>query len=133
MRNRQPRSKGLAVPRQPSQLELSFALWLRVEKMPAHETEYVFAKPRLWRFDFAWPDRMFAVEIDGGLYQGGRHQTLSGYVLDCLKFERALQLGWTVYRIPAPWVSDGKRDVWRPEVMDTMRLYLFPPADGVER
>ena len=28
--------------------------------------EHRFFKPRRWRFDFAWPARMVAVEIDGG-------------------------------------------------------------------
>ena len=38
-----------------SALETEFALWLRTEPdIPQPETEYRFATPRRWRYDFAW-------------------------------------------------------------------------------
>jgi very-short-patch-repair endonuclease len=51
-----------------------------------------------WRFDFAWPDRMVAVEVDGGQYiskrPGGRHNTDQ----DRHKLNVAAMLGWRVLR-----------------------------------
>ena len=54
--------------------------------------EHRFDLTRKWRFDFAWPLHMVAVEIEGGLYKGGRRQTLIGFLADAEKYERALQL-----------------------------------------
>ena len=65
-----------------------------------------------------------AVEIEGGLYKGGRHQSLRGFLADAEKYEAALNLGWTVYRVPGPWVMEGDRYIWRGQVMDTLRWLL---------
>lgn len=102
-----------------SELELDFLAWLGEEGIAAPVSELAFAPPRKWRFDFAWPTHWLAVEIEGGLYRGGRHQSLKGFVADAEKYETALRLGWRVYRVPGPWVT--KR---RPEVITTLRRLL---------
>ena len=108
-----------------SYLENDFQSWLgQNPDIPFAVREFIFAPPRKFRFDFAWPDQKVAVEIEGGLWKGGRHQTLDGFMKDCEKYERALQLGWRVYRVPGPWVSDGSRWIWREEVMTTLRMLL---------
>jgi hypothetical protein len=58
--------------------------------------EYVFAKPRRYRFDWALPDRFIAVEVDGGQWVagGGRHNRDS----DRDKINLAVSLGWRVLR-----------------------------------
>jgi very-short-patch-repair endonuclease len=60
--------------------------------------EYAFALPRRFRFDFAWPEKMLAVEIEGGLYSGGRHTRISGFIKDCEKYNLAALAGWRVLR-----------------------------------
>ena len=111
-------------------LERDFEFWLSCETgIPPYEREFRFHPTRRWRFDFAWPDKKVAVEIDGLLYDGqGGHQSVRGYVQGCEKYEAALNLGWRVYTVPGPWVVQGsgrsKREVWRPEVMDTLRNLL---------
>ena len=68
--------------------------------------EYRFDIKRRWRFDFAWPEQKVAVEIEGGLYKVGRHQSLTGFLADAEKYEAALRLGWTC--VPRAWaVGDG--------------------------
>lgn len=69
--------------------------------------ELVFAPPRRWRFDLAWPDRMLAVEVDGAVWTQGRHTRGSGFIEDCVKLNTATNLGWRVLRIPGPHVKDG--------------------------
>ena len=50
-----------------------------------------------WRFDFAWPGYMVAVEVDGNAHHvmgGGRHMQDG----DLTKLNNAAVLGWTVFR-----------------------------------
>lgn len=84
-----------------SQLEELFAFQLRALGIPEPVREYMFAKPRRWRFDFAWPEhkpRPFAIEIEGGRWVQGRHNRGSGFGEDCEKYNAATALGWDVYR-----------------------------------
>lgn len=60
--------------------------------------EVVFAKPRKWRFDFCWPDLMLVLEVEGGVWSGGRHTRGSGFVKDMEKYNAAAALGYVVLR-----------------------------------
>lgn len=61
-------------------------------------TEYRFAPPRKWRFDFAWVSVKVAVELEGATWAGGRHTRGSGYQADCEKYNCAVMEGWAVLR-----------------------------------
>lgn len=65
-----------------------------------YETEYYFAKPRMFRFDIAVPGLMLAIEYEGLVATGkkGGHQTKKGYTSNCTKYNLAAQKGWTVLR-----------------------------------
>jgi len=78
----------------------------RHELPPAH-AEFRFAPPRLWRFDFAWPDRKLAFEIEGGTFSRGRHTRGLGYEADCEKYAIALLLGWRVLRFTSKQITSG--------------------------
>ena len=105
-----------------SALETEFALWLRTEpSIPQPETEYRFAPPRRWRFDYAWIQASVAVEIEGITHYGngiGRHQSAKGFVADCEKYEAALLDGWRVSTAcPEPGsktatIPSGDRKLW---------------------
>jgi very-short-patch-repair endonuclease len=73
----------------------------------APTTEYRFAPPRRWRFDVAFPDRMLAVEIEGGVWSGGRHTRPTGFLRDAEKYNRAAILGWRLLRFTPAQVLDG--------------------------
>ena len=113
-----------------SELEANFAVWLRHEarsddSIAGWVREHVFHPTRKWRLDFAWLPQMVAVEVEGILWSGlGRHQQRDGFVKDCEKYEAAAVLGWIVYRVPGPWIVEGDRRIWRPEVIDTLRVLL---------
>lgn len=85
--------------------EEAFALHCRVHLQMAFVREWQFHPKRKWRFDFAWPSRMIAVEIEGG--NGGRHQRRSGFEGDCHKYNAAALLGWRVLRYTTAMVMDG--------------------------
>ena len=97
-------------------LEHGFNLWLVMHPdIPEPVREHRFHPTRKWRFDFCWPDRLVAVEIEGVTYQGGRHQTVKGFIDDCEKYEAAMMLGWRVYRVPGRWVARNGRIGMSPE------------------
>jgi very-short-patch-repair endonuclease len=95
--------------------ERQFALQLSRARVPVQpEIQHVFAPPRRWRFDFAWPDHKVACEVDGGrflvrrtaagLKPVGQHMRDSDYE----KLNEAQLLGWTVLRVTSKMVQDGR-------------------------
>lgn len=72
------------------------------------KSEYRFTRPRRWRFDYAWPDKKIAFEIEGGTWTRSRHTTGSGYEADCEKYSVAAILGWCVVRATTTMVKDGR-------------------------
>lgn len=84
-----------------SDLEAAFrTLWkILAPQAPPPVAQYRFAALRQWRFDFAWPELLVAVEIDGLLRgRGGRHQRMEGFAKDLEKHNAALLLGWLPLR-----------------------------------
>lgn len=70
---------------------------------PEPEREFYFYRPhRQWRFDFAWPECLVAVEIEGGIFNQGRHGRGAGIAEDAVKYNAAAFIGWAVIRITPP-------------------------------
>lgn len=63
---------------------------------PTHD--FRFHDKRKWRFDFAFPEALVAVELEGAVYSRGRHTRGAGYEKDCEKYNAAQLLGWRVLR-----------------------------------
>ena len=95
-------------PRTPSVLEELLAFQMRALGLPAWEPEYRFHRARQWRFDLAWPHLRLAVEIEGGIWTGGRHTSPVGFEQDCEKYNEAAILGWRVIRVTGRMVKDGR-------------------------
>ena len=79
--------------------------------------EYRFHPLRRWRFDFAWPNELIAIEVEGGSWQYGRHNRASGFELDCEKYNAAALMGWRVFRFTGAMVHNGRaftmlEDIW---------------------
>ena len=89
-------------------LERKYLEGLDQAGLPIGVEQHKFHPTRKWMFDRAWPDRMLAVEIDGGTWSGGRHTRGSGYEKDCEKLNEAALLGWTVLRFTSNMVCDGR-------------------------
>lgn len=75
------------------------AAFFAVHGVYAPEPEFKFAHDRRWRFDYAWPARRIALEVEGGVWTNGRHTRGSGFVRDMEKYNRAAVLGWRVVRV----------------------------------
>lgn len=87
---------------------------------PAPVPEYRFHPRRKWRFDFAWPDRMVALEREGGRFVCvvcdcgrkrtvfvSRHMDRHGFESDAIKYATAAAMGWAVVRVTVPMITSG--------------------------
>jgi len=83
--------------------EEAFALHCRVENLEPIR-EFRFHKTRKWRFDFYFPEKKLAVEVEGGY--GGRHQR-TGFATDMQKYNAAASMGIMVLRFTTRDVIRG--------------------------
>lgn len=60
--------------------------------------EFRFHPVRLWRFDYAIPEYKIALEVEGGVWTGGRHTSSVGFLGDMEKYNTATLMGWRVFR-----------------------------------
>jgi very-short-patch-repair endonuclease len=111
-----------------SALEETAVLHLRMQRLDAGmEREHAFAKPRRWRFDFAWPTHKVALEIEGGVWSGGRHTRGSGFTKDVEKYNRAAVLGWSVIRATGAHVKSGEAAGWVKDALDARAATSVSP------
>lgn len=101
-----PRLPGVQPPKL-SGLELSLVRQLRFINLPPPVAEYRFHPTRRWRFDLAWPERLLAVEVEGGTWVQGRHSRGGGMDADCEKYAEAVLAGWAVIRVTSGMVDSG--------------------------
>jgi len=66
--------------------------------VPEGKMEYRFTLSRRFRFDYAWPDHMIALEVEGGSWIGGRHTRGAGFARDMEKYNLATMSGWRILR-----------------------------------
>lgn len=60
--------------------------------------EFKFHPTRKWRFDYAMPAHKIAIEVEGGVWTGGRHTSPKGFLNDMEKYNTATLMGWRVFR-----------------------------------
>lgn len=73
----------------------------------AFEREYKFHSERKWRADFHLVGKMILVEVEGGIWSGGRHTRGKGYIGDMEKYNAATMLGYQVIRFSTEQVKSG--------------------------
>jgi hypothetical protein len=78
--------------------------------LPAPCGEFLFARPRRWRFDFCWERERVSLEFQGGIYAQERsgHSTVSGLERDYRKFSEASIRGWKLILVTAGMVRSGE-------------------------
>ena len=101
-----------------SPLEEEFWLQILAHKVGVPEREHVFAPPRKWRFDFAYPELLIGIEVEGGGFVAGRHGRGIGMEADCEKYAMALLEGWRVLRVTGRQIKDGSAIAWLKELLN---------------
>lgn len=69
--------------------------------------EFYFHPERQWRADFHITGTKILVEIEGGIWTGGRHTRGKGFIHDMEKYNAATVLGYQVLRFSTEQVKSG--------------------------
>ncbi|HGL4508388.1 TPA: DUF559 domain-containing protein [Acinetobacter baumannii] len=86
--------------------EVLLATHLRACKI-GFEQEYKFHPERKWRADFLITGTKILIEVEGGIWSGGRHTRGKGYLGDMEKYNSAAMMGFTVLRFSTEQVKAG--------------------------
>ena len=79
-----------------SRLASQFERLWKLHGGPALTKEVTFFPGRRFRFDYAHLSAKAAIELDGGVFVGGRHSRGMGQVKDAEKGRLAAYSGWNV-------------------------------------
>ena len=74
-------------------------------------TEHQFDHNRKYRFDWAIPSLMIAIEFEGIMSEKSRHTTKTGYSKDTEKYNLAAISGWIVLRYTVLTYGNLERDL----------------------
>lgn len=86
-----------------------FARQVKEYTLPAAIRQYSFARcvGRQYKADFAWVDERLIVEVQGGLFNGGRHARGAGVESDLERQAIASCLGWKLMGFSPRHVKSG--------------------------
>jgi hypothetical protein len=105
-------------PQELTPVQKLFLLSCQAHKLPEPVSEYPFAPPRRWRFDWLF-EALVAVEIEGGIFGKGKkcpacgrnsvgaHTSISRLQSDMEKYREAAILGYIVLRFLPKEINDG--------------------------
>ena len=71
------------------------------------EREFKFHHKRKWKADFHITGKHILVEVEGGIWSGGRHTRAKGYLGDLEKYNTATMMGYQVIRFSTEQVKSG--------------------------
>ena len=101
---------------EPVPYEFQYRAFFRLIKdnprIPFPVEEFKFHPTRKWRIDICWPDQKLALEIEGGVWENGRHVRPSGFIKDIEKYNALTLEGFSLLRCT-------------PQQMETCESYDF--------
>ena len=80
--------------------------------------EFKFHPVRKWRFDYAVPEHKIDLEVEGGVWTGGRHTSPKGFLGDIEKYNTATLMGWRVFRTTPD-------DLYKKKTLDLMKSAIL--------
>ncbi len=95
-----------------SNAEDLLAFQIRAHKLPLAVQQLIFAPPRKFRADFAWPEFNLLLEVQGGAFIGGRHTSGSGFEADCERRCIASTFGFSMMEVTPRHIKQGKAIEW---------------------
>lgn len=78
-------------------------LWKAMRGQPLIK-EYKFHPKRKWKIDY-WHSSGVAIEIEGGIWTGGRHTRGKGFVNDMEKYNALAERGVLLFRVPGHQIN----------------------------
>lgn len=90
--------------------------------------EYFGIPGRKFRYDLAWPAKNLALEVQGGVFSGGRHTRGYGYTADCEKLNLTVLNGWRMLWVTPAHIRSGQAIRWIEQA-----LKMPPDAIGSRR
>lgn len=96
------------------QLRDVFTVICKTDLKEVCEKEFKFHPVRKWRFDYAFPEHKIALEVEGGVWTGGRHTSSVGFLNDMEKYNTATLMGWRVFRTTPD-------DLYRKKTLDLIK------------
>lgn len=116
-----------------SALEAELAGHLTVMRLEP-VSQFRFHPERRWRLDFAFPDVLVGVELDGGIFAAenggeiGKHSRGAGRCADMVKRNAAAELGWLILSYGPPHVRTGEAAVQIERIVRARRASASPPS-----
>ena len=99
------------------------------ECLRSYSRNYWFDAKRRWEFDFAWPERRLAVELQGGQWTFGRHTRGGHAYQDELAKHRAAAIqGWIVLCYTTDDITGKTKGI--PALVETAAVYRSRPIVG---
>ncbi|WP_216936217.1 MULTISPECIES: DUF559 domain-containing protein [unclassified Acinetobacter] len=102
-RSKRPKVKSEKVS---NEFEAKLAKELKALKIEFQQ-EFEFHQARKWRADFHLVGKKILVEVEGGIWNGGRHTRGKGYLGDMEKYNAATIMGFQVIRFSTDQVKSG--------------------------
>lgn len=100
-------SRIAAAPAPASDIEELFAQQLSLTKLPAPVRQYPYLRGSRHTLDFAWPDLMIGVEV-----QGMVHRIKTKFHADIKKRATAMLQGWRVLEVGGAEIREGVAIEW---------------------
>lgn len=108
-------AKGARAASRAEQLLDPVVLLCQAYDLPLPEREVEFHPVRHWRADYLWRAPRVIVEVDGGLFRGGKgggfavggHSSARGILRDMEKANAAQLHGYRVFRVTPQQATDG--------------------------
>ncbi len=95
-----------------SKLEDTLLGQIKLLGLPVPIRECKFHPTRRWRSDFLWPSHDLIVEVEGGVFTGGRHTRPLGFINDCEKYNEAVLAGYKILRVTSQHIKTGEALNW---------------------
>lgn len=96
-----------------SDLEELFAQQLHLTKLSKPTRQYPYLRGSRHSLDFAWPDLMLGVEV-----QGMAHRVKGRFQDDIKKRAKGLLQGWRVLEVDGASIKDGTAMAWLHELFE---------------